>query len=461
VSEVGDDGVVLRFDRGTLLLEGVPEEAVPDPFVFDDRVALHRAPADRYRRVYAELFRRYGDAIVDEARGYREATFTLRGERTPYRHQTEALRAWSQAGRRGLVVLPTGSGKTFVAEMAIAAVERSTLVVVPTLDLMNQWYARLLAAFRVDEVGLLGGGYHELLDLTVSTYDSFFIHAERIGNRFGLIVFDECHHLPSASYAQAARCCIAPFRLGLTATPEREGEGEEIYQDLVGPVVYRKAIKELAGRHLADYEVIQVAVDLSPEERETYEQNRGVYLGFLRRNGIRMGSRRGWGEFVMRSSISRSGRRAMLAYREQRRVALCCRAKLELLEVLLTRHADDRTLVFTNDNETAYRISEWFLIPVITHQTKVRERRRILEGIRAGRFRAIVTSKVLNEGVDIPTANIAVVMSGSGSVREHVQRLGRILRRAANKRARLYEVIASDTMESYVSERRREHDAYR
>ncbi|HMJ12320.1 MAG TPA: helicase-related protein, partial [Polyangiaceae bacterium] len=121
----------------------------------------------------------------------------------------------------------------------------------------------------------------------------------------------------------------------------------------------------------------------------------------------------------------------------------------------------DRALIFTQDNATAYAISRRFLIPVITHQTKISERSEILERFSAGEYRAVVTSKVLNEGVDVPDANVAVVISGSGSVREHVQRLGRILRAREGKRALLYELVSAGTSEKNTSERRREHDAYR
>ena len=145
-----------------------------------------------------------------------------------------------------MVVLPTGSGKSQVGLMAIAQVSRSALVVAPTIDLMNQWYDLLCHAFQV-EVGLLGGGYHELEDLTVATYDSAYMHMERYGNRFGLIVFDEVHHLPGRSFAAAAEQAIAPFRLGLTATLERPDGAHERVFDLVGPVVYRREITDLAG----------------------------------------------------------------------------------------------------------------------------------------------------------------------------------------------------------------------
>jgi len=163
----------------------------------------------------------------------------------------------------------------------------------------------------------------------------------------------------------------------------------------------------------------------------------------------------------MLSSQSAQGRRAMVAYRRQREIAFAPSAKLEYLEHLLALHRRDRAILFTQDNATAYAIARRFLVPVITHQTKVRERSAILAGLTDGTYRAVATSKVLNEGVDVPDANVAVILSGSGSVREHVQRLGRVLRKKGDKRAVLYELVTEATTETYTSERRREHSAYR
>jgi superfamily II DNA or RNA helicase len=123
------------------------------------------------------------------------------------------------------------------------------------------------------------------------------------------------------------------------------------------------------------------------------------------------------------------GQRAFAAYRRQREIAFTAPAKLDYVERLLHQHRADRTIVFTQDNATVYLLSRKFLIPAITHHTRVSERSAILRAFSQGAYAAIATSKVLNEGVDIPEANVAIVMSGSGSVREHVQRLGRILRK--------------------------------
>jgi superfamily II DNA or RNA helicase len=359
-----------------------------------------------------------------------------------------------------VVVLPTGSGKSHMAIMAIADRARATLVVAPTLDLVRQWYDLLRTAFGC-EVGVVGGGEHRVLPLTVTTYDSAWLHMEHMGDRFGLVIFDECHHLPSASYAMAAKFCLAPYRLGLTATPERSDGRDDLLDELIGPQLYQQDIVEMSGRWLADYDVERLVIELTAEEREQYTNARALYRDFVRSNGIRMSAPDGWAQFVMRSAVSVAGRQAWEAWRLQKRLATCASGKLEALAHLLRLHCADRMIIFTADNATAYEISRRFLVPAITHQTKVSERSTVLARLRSGEYGAVVTSKVLNEGVDVPEANVAVIISGSGSVREHVQRLGRILRKQADKRAILYELVAGDTVEAYTSQRRREHIAYR
>ena len=460
-SPTSTSSLTLRFESGTIALVGASEgdPRVPESLTWDARAACFRAPGVAYASIVLGL-RRAGVTFTDEARRYDELAHGARVHREPRPFQAEAIDAWRRSGCRGVVVLPTGAGKTQVAMMAIDDRRRSSLVVAPTLDLVRQWYDVLRTTFGVP-VGVIGGGEHAVLPLTVTTYDSAYLHMEHIGSRFGLVVFDECHHLPSPTYSLAARLSLAPFRLGLTATPERADGLDAALSGLVGPTVYRRDIGELTGEYLAQYETERIEVELTPEEREEHDAERAIYRSFLSSHAIVMSSPRGFGEFVMRSARSEEGRRAMRAYRRQRELAFAAKAKLDLLEHLLTIHRHDRTLVFTQDNATAHLVARTFLVPVITHQTKVTERSEILAGLSAGTYGAVVTSKVLNEGVDVPDANVAVVLSGSGSVREHVQRLGRILRQRAGKRALLYEVVTAGTTETFTSERRREHDAYR
>jgi len=451
----------LRFEAGTLTLTGIDRDdpRVPEGFVWDVRTRRLRAPAAAYAPSVRAL-RKAGLAYVDEARAYEELTHGALVHREPRPYQREALEAWTRAGGRGVVVLPTGAGKTHLATMAIDAKRRSTIVVAPTLDLVRQWYDVLRATFG-GPIGVVGGGDHRVERITVTTYDSAYLHMEHFGARFGMVVFDEVHHLPSPTYALAAKLCLAPFRLGLTATPERTDGLDAALTEIVGPLVYRRDITELAGAYLADYETVRVEVELTPEERAEHDAERAIYREFLGMHHIVMSSPRGFSEFVMRSARTAEGRRAMRAYRRQRELAFAATAKLAYLEHLLAEHHNDRALVFTQDNATAHVVARRFLVPVITHQTKVTERSAILSGFADGTYGVLATSKVLNEGVDVPDANVAIVLSGSGSVREHVQRLGRILRQREGKRAVLYEVVTARTTETFTSERRREHDAYR
>src|SRR3982751_2474717 len=444
---------VIRFDSGTLLLDGAPREAkVPTHFQWDERVLRWRAPAWSYRHVIKELIRTK-TPYEDRARAYDRFDFSATLEAEPRPYQQQAINEWLARERCGVVILPTGAGKSLVAQMAIERTGRSTLIVVPTIDLMNQWYDLLLSSFRA-EVGLIGGGYYEVGALTVTTYASAFRFMERLGNQFGLIIFDECHHLPSSIYRYAAEMAIAPFRLGLTATPERTDGLDLSLEQLIGPIVYRREAHELAGEYLADYSIPRINVSLSPEERELYERERAVFRGFLQEKRIDLGSLRGRQLFIAASARSEAGRRAMLAYRESKRIALGTDAKLRVLAGLLKRHRQERTLVFTAENEMVYRISEQFFIPAITHQTGIKERSAWLEAFNKGEVLALATSKVLNEGINIPAASVAVVLSGSGSSREHIQRLGRILRKQPGKEAILYEVISAGTTEENISKRR-------
>ena len=177
--------------------------------------------------------------------------------------------------------------------------------------------------------------------------------------------------------------------------------------------------------------------------------------------GISFGGKNGWQNFINASCRTTEGRAAFQAYREQRRIALAAPAKLRELEGLLGRHTRDRILVFTYDNATVYHIARRFLVPAITHQTKTKKRKQILDKFHRGDYPVVVTSQVLNEGVDVPAASVGIILSGTATVREHVQRLGRLLRKHGDKQALLYEVITRGTAEEFVSDRRRQHHAYK
>ncbi|WP_216322790.1 DEAD/DEAH box helicase family protein [Deinococcus aestuarii] len=443
---------LLRLDRGTLVMWEVPGP-VSGFFTWDARSQSYRAPGQAYRDVM-ETLGREGVSVRDEAAAFSKLDLSYTRDIEPYRHQQEALAAWKRAGRRGVVMLPTGAGKTLVAQLALRDTPRSALITVPTLDLLHQWYAGLLAAFPDASVGVLGGGSKDDAPLLVSTYDSAAIYAEELAGRFAFLICDEVHHLPAAFTRVIAEMSLAPYRLGLSATLKRSDGREADLDRLIGPVVYSAQPEDLAGQSLSEYREVIIRVRLSAGEQQRYDECIRLRNDFLRRSNIRLGSLDGWRQFIM-SSGTPQGRVAMLAHREARSLAYGTEGKLRVLEEILANHPHERTLIFTDDNAAVYRISREFLIPVITHQTPIKERHKLLGRFRDGTYRILATSRVLNEGVDVPEAAVAVVLSGTATEREYIQRLGRILRKVDGKQATLYEVITEGTSEERVSQQRR------
>jgi superfamily II DNA or RNA helicase len=446
----------LTYDRGTLLLHPPARSRGWMTYAtWDDRVEKFRIPGINYREVVESLQQENTD-FIDRAKAFQSLELNSQLQLEPYPHQSAALLAWKQSGRQGVVVLPTGAGKTFVAQLAMAATPRSTLIVVPTIDLMHQWYAQLLTAFPGTEIGLLGGGSRDRTPILIATYDSAAIQIESLGDLYGLLIFDECHHLPTEFYRVVAEYSIAPYRLGLSATPERSDGKHEDLELLIGKEVHRQTAADLAGSALAPYRVEQIKVKLSTEELNRYHELIQERDRFLRSQKISFGSIDGWQKFIRASCRSTEGRRAMLAHREAKEITLSTNGKLRILAEILARHYPESTLIFTSDNATVYRIAQTLLIPAITHHTPVKERHEILTHFREGTYKTLVASQVLNEGVDVPAASIAVILSGTASPREYIQRLGRILRKGkADKQAILYEVISEGTSEERISARRR------
>jgi len=440
--------ISLRYDRGSLLIKG----EVGTPYgKWDPRVAAFRAMAIHYPEILTYLDRS-NIAYRDEAANPLPIP-SLSSKIELRSYQKDALDAWLSSGRRGVIVLPTGAGKTFVALKAIERLNTATLVVVPTLDLLDQWASHLREEFQLD-VGIFGGGEDSLRALTVSTYDSAYIRAEQLGNRFMFIIFDEVHHLPAPSYSQIAEMYIAPYRMGLTATYEREDEGHLDLPRLVGGPVYELDVDALTGKHLSSYAHEKVFVDLTPDERKTYEQEYQIFTGYLKSRGIFLRSPQDFRRFIMRTGNDPKAREALLARNRALKTALNSEAKIKTLGDFLKAYEEEKALIFTRYNDLVYRISRRFLVPAITYQTCREERRETLDKFKRGEYRVIVTSQVLDEGVDVPDASIGFILSGTGSSREYIQRLGRILRKRPGKQAKLIELVAQDTLETRISQRR-------
>lgn len=380
---------------------------------------------------------------------------SLQVEPRPY--QEEAVTRWLSAGSAGVVILPTGAGKTLVAAMAIHTSGLWTLAVVPTLDLLRQWRAALASALNVnpDEIGVFGGGEKELKPITIITYDSAALYTHEL-RRFGLLVFDECHHLPAPTYRLIAECAFTPTRLGLSATPERGDMTHLDLDHLIGLEVYRRTPAELTeGRYLAQYTEQRVPIELSPEDEARYAEQHKIYRGFLQRRRIIIRAPEDFQrKLVYLSARDPEARAALLAWREARNIAMNAPAKYVEIERLLRDHATDQVILFSEYNLVVDEISRRFCLPAITYKTPTEERRSILERFRSGQYTKLVTGRVLNEGVDVPDCRVAIIVSGNSTKREYIQRLGRVLRPKTGQ-ALLYELITSSTTEEKIAKRRR------
>jgi superfamily II DNA or RNA helicase len=447
--------VKLRFDRGTILLTEPPKElnlGEAPGVLWDSRVGAHRAPASRHAEL-SNWLRESGvefEDITPTPWSSPEAWSAV-GLR-PY--QEAALSAWELAHRRGIVALPTGSGKTRLAIDAIRRTGLSALCLVPTRVLLDQW-SREIGTVYDGDIGRYGDGARQLTPLTVATFESAYRHMAQLGDRFGLVVVDEVHHFGTGLRDEALEMMIARSRLGLTATPPRDAAVVARLTELVGPTVFELAVADLAGGFLASFDAITLHLELSSEERSAYVALHSVFSAVLAQFR-RLAPAAGWADFTRHASQSPEGRRAVAAWRQMRGLLAFTQAKRRALRSLLERHRSSRTLVFTADNDTAYAIAREHLVMPLTCDIGRRERDEALDAFRRGRIRVLVSARVLNEGLDVPDADVAVVVGGALGEREHVQRVGRLLRPGEGKRALVYELVTRDTIEVGQARRRRQ-----
>ena len=452
----------LSFDRGTLLLKGLNANQTrtffeSNPWTWDSRVSAWRCDAIEYETIRKQV-QDHVEYVEDSVPDWQKIVWQKVDIHPLRPEQQAALDNWMNVGR-GVIVMPTGTGKTEVALSIMQRTAISTLVVAPVRDLMYQWHRRILSSLGYD-AGVIGDNIFNVRPVSVTTYDSACIHMDQLGSQFGLIIFDECHHLPGNLRKDAARMSAAPLRLGLTATPERS-DGRHIELDrLIGLQVYNMPISAARGKTLADYEIVRIPVHLSDEEQRRYNELSDQirrYMFERRRDDHKFT----WDDLCAETGKEPEARRAQKAFYAKKAIEDRAAEKLRALEDILRLRVGSRTIIFAGSNAMARDVSRRFLVPCLLNHCGKNERREILDGLQDGTYPAIVANQVLDEGVDIPEAKVAVVIGGMSSTRQAKQRLGRILRKIGNMRAVLYEVVCEDTNEEKRSRRRRASDAYK
>jgi superfamily II DNA or RNA helicase len=454
----------IAFDQGTLLLSGFTAEGVARIFpekvgwVFDSRVGRYRTDAIYYAEVRRALAFVAGK-VTDDVERWQKVAWSKYNLPTLRAQQQQAVEAFINADQHGVVVMPTGTGKTVVALAIAERLAVACLFVAPIRDLMYQWQRRIHEYLGYD-VGVIGDNTFNVKPVSVTTYDSAAIHMTTLGNQFGLIVYDECHHLPGDFYRESAMMSASPFRLGLTATPARSDGRHADLERLIGKVVYELNVREATGDTLANYRVIRVPVALSHAEQTRYDQLSLQIQQYVYQRR-QEDSQFQWQKLGQESNLDPKARAILKAFRQKQSLENRAEEKLRVLEDLFRLHVGEPTIVFVGSNAMARDVSVRFLVPCLLSHCGKKERQAMLSDFEAGTYPVIVANQILDEGVDLPDAKVAIVIGGSSSTRQAKQRLGRILRKSPFGGAVLYEVVLSETSENKRSRARRQSDAFK
>ncbi len=447
--------IKLRYDKGTLLLSGMAEFDLnahhafrASGFRFDERVKLLRAPAYCYRRTIERIATL--DSPIQNFVFSANTTHPLQAQldllssdKIKLRcYQQAALDSWRSNGKKGIVVLPTGSGKTILAAATIAECAVTALCVVPTLVLLHQWAAQLEKVFGGQNVGIFGEGIQRHGRIAVATYATALRQAEKLGNQYQLVIIDEAHHFGDNKYDEILVMSAAPYRLALTATlPESTLQLARL-QKLVGTTVFNCVASDLVGSFLSSYEHMVFPVNLQPEEKRKFELLRKQYT-----NGCKAFRAKGLAPVSMNLRKTPTGRQAITARSSAARILNTCGRKIQKISELLSNFRGAKALVFMGSVEAAIEISAKLLIPVITGEIPKNERNFVLDQFRKGNINTIVTCQVLNEGFDLPATDLVIIAGGSKGKTELKQRIGRALRLKEQKSACIVELVSAGTYE--------------
>jgi DNA excision repair protein ERCC-3 len=391
----------------------------------DDTVVVHASERGNLKQALLKLgwpAEDYAGYVDGEAHpiALDQSDWTLRT------YQTEAAEAFWHGGS-GVVVLPCGAGKTLVGAAAMGHAQATTLILVTNTVSARQWKDELVrrTSLTADEIGEYSGAVKEIRPVTIATYQvlttrrkGVYTHLELLNARdWGLILYDEVHLLPAPIFRMTADL-QARRRLGLTATLVREDGREGDVFSLIGPKRYDAPWKDIESQgYIAPADCVEVRVTLPSAERLVY---------------------------------------ATAEPEERYRLASCTHHKIDVVKQLVARHQDQPTLVIGQYLEQLDELAAALDAPVIKGDTSVNERQRLFQAFRTGEVGLLVVSKVANFSIDLPSAEVAIQVSGSfGSRQEEAQRLGRLLRpKEEGKSAHFYTIVSRDTVDAEFAQNR-------
>jgi len=356
-------------------------------------------------------------------------------------YQKEAIDKWKQRGRKGIIVLPTGTGKTYIA-LAVIKEEIDSggkvAVIVPTIVLANQWQQKIY-----QYIGLKPALYytHEkgIGRITVLVVNSAYLNIQLL-QYFTLVVVDEIHHLSAPTWRKIVDTIKDNKKiLGLTATPE----------NAILPIVYYMGIGLAREKKaVVSVEIKPIYAELTFSERMRYEQVDQA----IRDIAKKLDSAKAHGD---RGTVERLDRMLKIMANKRKQLMSEIQDKAtKVLEIART-HQNEKILVFTESIKGAEKIAKLLndnnIKTMTIHSQKSKSLRNTLLAEWGKSYRVLVAVRSLDEGVDIPDVSIGIIVATGKTIRQLTQRLGRILRPAPGKtKAIMYVVIARNTYEAAV-----------
>lgn len=403
-----------------------------------------------YYSIVKDMLEEKGYKIKSLDLKFQDVAINFKGELRDY--QEEAVNKWKENGLKGIIALPTGAGKTVIGIMAIAEVKKTTLIVTFTKEQMVQWRDSIakFTDIRMEDIGFFFSEEKEIKPITITTYQTAFRHIQELGDKFELLIVDEVHHLPAEKFKKIALHCLAPKRLGLSATPYRDdGRHEELFK-LMGGLIYYKSPQELMQKgYLAQFKIIPVHVELRPDENNLYKD--------LMKKFKELAGGRSISKLLedMRNG-DKTAKEALRVFNNAKKIFSVTESKLDAIKQILELEKGNKVLIFTQYVDQAEEIARELNAYLLTGNVKRKEREQILKEFKEAKEGVLVLTTVGDEGLDIPDANVGIIVAGTGSKRQFVQRLGRILRPKDGKVARLYEIVVRGTLDEVLSKKRKD-----
>ena len=405
-----------------------------------------------YRKPIAERLQKYGYKVKLTTPVFKEdLNIEFTGQLRDY--QKEAIDVWKKNGNKGIISLPTGAGKTIVGIAGLSQYKKRTLIVVNTIEQMKQWYHSLFKFTNINEEDV--GFYHSkektIKPITLTTYHTASRHMGDLGDKFGLTIVDEVHHVPANKFKNVLLRNFSDGILGTTATPFREDERTNELYDLTGGVIYSKSEEELADRgYLAQFDIIELNAELTPEEEEEYNKLLKEYRIHAQGRNVQ--------QLVkdLRNGDTKA-ENAMIILNKMKRLIANSKNKMSILDDIVKKERGNKMIIFTQYVDQAEEIGKRYNAKVLTGKTDKETREKILNDFRKAKQDILVLTTVGDEGLDIQDATVGAMFSGTGSKRQYTQRLGRLLRPGNGKKAKLYEIVVKGTREEDWARRRREN----